>query len=327
MPAEIESFAGFREPAWHGLGVTFDHEVYSATEMLELAGLANWNVRLVPIEIEGIPQDRWAIPYFATVRDNPVDGQPDALSIVGQRYTVSQNEELYDFGNTLGSGARWETGGSLRGGRVVFGSLAVERETVLDPTGVADTVKSFLLLSSSHDGSTAVQASITPVRVVCANTLNFALKNAKQTFKVRHTQSLEGKIAAAREALGLHNLYMDAFDVEAQALFNTPVTPSEFWDIVSAVHPEPDEDASKSAKTRHEHKIETLTDLYVSDTVAPIADTAWGALNLLTEDLDWNRGIRNDNPESKLAAASGFDPIANSKRNAIFKIVKEKVGL
>jgi len=66
-----------------------------------------------------------------------------------------------------------------------------------------------LLNKAYHDGSIAMQASITPVRVVCANTLNLALssfkgkKNApKQTFKIRHTQTAEGKIAVARECLG-----------------------------------------------------------------------------------------------------------------------------
>lgn len=56
-------------------------------------------------------------------------------------------------------------------------------------------------------------------------------------------------------------------------------------------------------------------------------DTAWGILNALTENLDWNRGVRNDNPESKLTAASGLDSIANAERNRLFSIVKEKVGV
>ncbi len=91
-------------------------------------------------------------------------------------------------------GRRTATAGSIKGGRVVFGSLALQRETVLDPSGVADKVKTYLLINTSHDGSIAIQASITPVRVVCANTLNLALggkkkKNGiKQSFKIRHTQ-------------------------------------------------------------------------------------------------------------------------------------------
>lgn len=259
MSHEVETngteaaFASLREPAWHGLGTVFNEEVTTA-QMLELAHLDNWNVRLEPVYVQGVPAERFAVPSFAVVRTNPFDGEADVLSVVGQRYKVLQNEELFDFGATLGSGARWETAGSIKKGRVVFGSLALERETVLDPNGVADKVNTYMLLHTSHDGSVSVQASITPVRVVCANTLNFALRSVKQSFKIRHTQTLDGKMAAAREALGLAERYMDDFDKAAQALFAVPVTDSQVEDIFATAYPKPDKDASKAAVTRWENK-------------------------------------------------------------------------
>lgn len=320
------AFASLREPAWHGLGTVFDDEVTTA-QMLELAHLDNWNVRLEPVYVQGVPAERFAVPSFAVVRDNPFDGEADVLSVVGQRYKVLQNEELFDFGATLGSGARWETAGSIKKGRVVFGSLALERETVLDPSGVSDKVETYLLLHTSHDGSVSIQASITPVRVVCANTLNFALRSVKQSFKIRHTQTLDGKMAAAREALGMAERYMDDFDKAAQALFATDVTPAQVEDIFATAYPKPDKDASKAAVTRWENKRVAVGEILMSDTTYAVKDTAWGVLNALTENLDWNRGIRNDNPESKLTAASGLDSIANAERNRLFSIVKEKAGI
>ena len=320
------AFASLREPAWHGLGTVFNEEVTTA-QMLELAHLDNWNVRLEPVYVQGVPAERFAVPSFAVVRTNPFDGEADVLSVVGQRYKVLQNEELFDFGATLGSGARWETAGSIKKGRVVFGSLALERETVLDPNGVADKVNTYMLLHTSHDGSVSVQASITPVRVVCANTLNFALRSVKQSFKIRHTQTLDGKLAAAREALGLAERYMDDFDKAAQALFAVPVTDSQVEDIFATAYPKPDKDASKAAVTRWENKRVAVGEILFSDTTYAVKDTAWGVLNALTENLDWNRGVRNDNPESKLTAASGLDSIANAERNRLFSIVKEKAGI
>lgn len=320
------AFASLREPAWHGLGTVFNEEVTTA-QMLELAHLDKWNVRLEPVYVQGVPAERFAVPSFAVVRTNPFDGEADVLSVVGQRYKVLQNEELFDFGATLGSGARWETAGSIKKGRVVFGSLALERETVLDPNGVADKVNTYMLLHTSHDGSVSVQASITPVRVVCANTLNFALRSVKQSFKIRHTQTLDGKMAAAREALGLAERYMDDFDKAAQALFAVPVTDSQVEDIFATAYPKPDKDASKAALTRWENKRVAVGEILFSDTTYAVKDTAWGVLNALTENLDWNRGVRNDNPESKLTAASGLDSIANAERNRLFSIVKEKAGI
>lgn len=319
------AFASVREPAWHGLGTVLPDHVTTA-EMLSLAYLAGWDVRLVP-NIGSVAPDRSASEFYDVIRTNPFDGQADRLSIVGKRYNVVQNEDLFEFGDLLGSGAKWETAGSVKQGRVVFGTLALERETVLDPSGVADKVKSYLLLHTSHDGSVAVQASITPVRVVCANTLNFALRSTKQSFKVRHTQTVEGKLAAAREALGLAETYFDAFDEEAKALFATEVSKSQIENIVGAVYPAPDKDASKAAKTRYDNKLGNIAEILLSDTSDGVENTAWGLLNALTENLDWNRGTRNGLEESKLIAASGLDPIANAERNRIFKAVKASVGL
>lgn len=320
MAAAVESFASFREPAWHGLGTVFDHEVTSAKEMLELANLDNWNVRLEEV---ALPEDYTSSKnHFMVVRTHPENGNPDVLAMVGERYQTLQNEELFDFGNYLLDGARWETAGSLKNGRVVFGSLALERETVLDPEGVADVVKTYILVNTSHDGSVAVQASITPVRVVCANTLNVALKGTKQSFKMRHTSTLDGRIAQAREALGLANSYMDEFDKMAKELIEKEITKSQFAEIVAKAYPMPDKD-KKGAFTKWETKIELLDDIFVSDTNKMINNTAWGAYNTLTERLDWYREARGGKNERILSAASGFDPVVNAEKNKLLSIVKE----
>ena len=323
MAAAVESFASFREPAWHNLGVVFDHEITSAKEMLSIAKLDNWNVRLEEVEL---PENYTSSKKnFMVVRDHPEKGNPDVLSMVGERYQTLQNEELFSFGDYLLDGARWETAGSLKAGRVVFGSLALERETVLDPNGVADVVKTYLLVNTSHDGSVAVSASITPVRVVCANTLNVALKGTKQQFKMRHTSTLDGRIASAREALGLANTYMDEFDKLAKELIETEITKATFDKIVSIAYPMPDKD-KKGAMTKWENKIDLLEELYVADTNKQINKTAWGAYNTLTERLDWFRPSRAGNNEGILAAASGFDPVVNAEKNKLLKIVREVVS-
>lgn len=315
------AFASLREPAWHGLGTVFSDPDISTEELLDLAHLGGWDVRLEPVTVEGAVS--YATENKAVVRTNPFHGGKDVLGIVGSRYRVLQNEELAAFGSTLGSGARWETAGSIKQGRQVFLAMALERETVLDPSGVSDTVKSYLLLNSSHDGSGSIQASITPVRVVCANTLNFALRSTKQTFKIRHTQSVEGKVAEARHALGLAEKYMDAFDAEAQELFQTPV--KDFDRIIQAAYPQPDSDAAKVVLTRWESKRDKIMQRYHSDTTAMIAGTAWGALNALTEQLDWGRVAYSDQVENKYAAASGFDATANAERNRLLAVVKASV--
>jgi len=315
----VGSMYSFREPAWHGLGTVVTEE-HTTSEVMDIAHLSKWNVRLEEIELPDTYTS--SKTNFLVVRDHPEDKHPDVLAVVGERYQTLQNEELFAFADNLLDGARWETAGSLKNGRVVFGSLALERETVLDPNGVADVVKSYLLVNTSHDGSVAVQASITPVRVVCANTLNVALKGVKQSFKMRHTSTLDGRILVAREALGLANTYMDEFDKMANELIEKEITKSKFAEIVAKAYPMPDKD-KKGAMTKWETKIELLDEIFASDTNSKINNTAWGAYNTLTERLDWYRPARGGNNEGSLASASGFDTVINAEKNKLLSIVRE----
>ena len=323
-----KSFASYRQPAWHGLGTVFEEEV-STSKMLELANLQDWNVRLEEIYTPAnYSSDR---KYNYVARTNPFNStQTDILGVVGERYRILQNEELFDFGDALlDGGGRWETAGSIKGGRQVFGSLALERETVLDPSGVEDKINSYLLVNTSHDGSIAIQASVTPVRVVCANTLNLALgsgvgrnRTVKQSYKIRHTQTASGKIQAAREALGLANAYMDEFDLVAKAMIETQITQDKFMEIVLKAYPRPEED-KKGAVSKWNTKVELIEDIYTGEFNHTIAGTAWGALNAMTERLDWYRSGRKGNNESVLAGASGFDPVINVEKNRLNGIVKQ----
>ena len=323
------AFALRGEPAWHGLAnVLFDKEEHINTQtMLDSAKLSNWDIQLEEI---GYPENYRSdkTNYFVT-RTNPFDNGKDVLAIVGSKYQVVQNEQLFDFGdNLLDGGASWESAGSIKGGRVVFGSLVIPKEIVLDAEGANDKTTTYLLVHTSHDGSVSVQASITPVRVVCQNTLNLALKGAKQSFKLRHTQSIDGKIAMAREALGMSFAYMDTFADEAKALFEKEVTEKQFIDIVKAIYPKPDKDATKAQLTKWDNKMVLLSDLYNnSPTNANIKGTAWGVFNALTERLDYFKQERKNNLENRLASASGFDAMSNAEKNKIFTQVKSFAGV
>lgn len=322
------TFALRGKPAWHGLAnVLFDeNEHVNTTTMLDSAKLSNWDIQLKEI---AIPQDYRSDKenYFVT-RNNPFDNKKDILAIVGKRYQIVQNETLFEFGdNLLDGGASWESAGSIKGGRVVFGSLVVPKTITIDEQGANDKTITYLLVHTSHDGSVSVQASVTPVRVVCQNTLNVALSGTKQSFKLRHTQSVDGKIQIAREALGISFAYMDNFEKEAKALFENAVTDLEFNKIITTIYPKPKDDSSKKSKTMWENKIDVLNDLYFkSPTVATIKGTAWGVFNTLTEQLDYfrNTNIKDEKrAENKFAAASGFDVATNINKNNLFKAVKE----
>lgn len=318
---DTAAFASFRKPGWHNLGTVFDHEV-DTQEMLDIALLSDWNIDLEKITL---PHDCYR-DYYAVVRTRPLSTEREILGVVGERYKVLQNEELLEFGdNLLDNGGVWETAGSLKHGTLVFASLRMDREIVLDPNGVADRVLPYLLVHTSHDGSVAVQASATGVRVVCANTFNMAMRGVKQTFKVRHTQTLEGRLKAAKEALSLGNEYFDRAEAEMTDLIQTKVTQAQFDKVLAKIMPEPKND-SKIATTKYNNKIEAIRNIYTGETNGMIAGTAWGVLNAFTERLDWGRTGRGDFAEENMAAArAGFDPVTNAERSRILKIVKATV--
>lgn len=329
---DMASFASLRQPAWHGLGTVFD-EAVNTSEMLDLAHLSNWDVRQEAIDLPGRYHGG---DFFANVRTNPFDGETDVLGVVGSRYRVFQNEELFSFGdNILDGGGTWETAGSIKNGTVVFGALSLNREITVN----GETTDNYLLVSSSHDGSHPIQASVTPIRVVCNNTLTFAIgkggKSAKQSFRIRHTQTTDGRVAEARQALGVAHAYLDAFEDEMKELINVSVNDKKFHDIITTAYPKPEatnikkgeilKGGAMASQTRWESKLDTLKDIWASETTPE--KNAWTALNAMTERLDWHRQSRNGSFEGALVSASGFDPATNVEKNRLRKITRELVGL
>ncbi len=333
MPAAIASdangvnlFASFREVAWHGLGTVFTTEVTESAEMLRLAGLNGWDVRehdiaAIANDTDEIVPARFVVPakaILATIADEDV-----VLGVTGERYEIVQNEDAFSFLQSLHDGARWETAGALKGGRVVFGSIAFDRDFVIDPGGVADKVESYLLCHTSHDGSTALGGGITPTRVVCANTLNVALGNIKNTFKFRHTATVKDRMAAEAALWRQANGYMDAFEKEAQALYAKSATDADYFGIVENLFPKPDEDV-RGSLAKWEKRQELFSQAWKGEPNAGIRGTAWGVFNALTEANQWGRNVRKGDKgaESFAAAGAGFDIPTNAFRQKALVLAK-----
>jgi phage/plasmid-like protein (TIGR03299 family) len=335
MPAAIASngtvdlFVSHREPAWHQLGQVFDHEVTDSAEMLRLAGLNDWNIREMPVAVTALDSDEvqdvdFVVPAKAVVAT--IGNREVVLGIAGDRYQIVQNEDAFSFLQSLHDGARWETAGAIREGRVVFGSMAFERNVVLDPTGVADKVESYLLVHTSHDGSTGIAGGVTPVRVVCQNTLNVALGNIKQTFKMRHTTNVAKRMEAEAALWRQAHTYMDAFEVEAQALFATAVTDKQYFGIVETLLPKPEKDVKGSVK-KWDTQMEKFSQAWKGQPNEGIRGTAWGVFNALTEANQWGRNMRQGDKgaENYFAAGAGFDIPTNVFRATALDAAKSLV--
>ena len=171
-----------RETTWHGLGVRVE-EAPTSQEALEVAGLS-WIVTQQPVYTTG----RLII---ANYKDNIRSRDNCVLRVVSDRYQIVQNEEAFTFTDDLiGSGVRYETAGALQGGRKVwlFGKLP-ERYII-----AGKRIEPYLVFSNSHDGSTGIKIALTPVRVVCQNTLNLALNTARRSWSAKHTGNVHTDI-------------------------------------------------------------------------------------------------------------------------------------
>ncbi len=225
MAANVESMFYTRETPWHGLG-TKVMEAPVSKEALELAGL-DWKVTQEPIytnlgeRIEG---------YRANIRD--VDRKP--LGVVTERYKVVQNEEAFAFTDSLlKEGVRYETAGSLQGGRRIWLLAHMPREYMI----MGERFSPYLLFSNAHDGSGAVKVALTPIRVVCQNTLNLALTTAKRSWSMMHTGNIQGKIQEAKETLLLAEDYMDSLGQEFETLRKKKLTDKEVRDYIETLLP------------------------------------------------------------------------------------------
>ena len=274
MAAYVESmFYTGREVPWHGLGTQVE-EAPTSADAIRLAGL-DWTVEQKKIFTE----DGVEIPdQFANVRS--IDNMP--LGIVGGRYQIVNNVEAFNFTDgLLGEGVRYETAGSLKNGKQIWLLAKLPNEyKILD-----DKIEPFVVFTNTHDGSGAVRVAMTPVRVVCNNTLNLALSNAKRTWSARHTGNIQMKITQAKETLNLAHEYMDCLTQEFEELYKIKLDTDKVVSLVNDLIPI-EEDATERKKTSQKairsdiiFRYEEAPDLKVLDPtgarfIQAVADTA-----------------------------------------------------
>jgi len=93
---------------------------------------------------------------------------------------------------------------------------------------VGDQVDMYLLFTNSHDGSSSIRVAITPIRVVCQNTLTYGLKAAKRTWSIRHTSGAKERLNQATMALKMTYRFGDAMRIDAEKLVAKRATLEEY---------------------------------------------------------------------------------------------------
>ncbi len=273
MSAEVETMFSVREVPWHGLGTIVQEQLTSA-DAIKAAGL-DWRVDSRPIYTDIPGGAKMEIPgQRANVRD--IDNK--VLGMVSDRYKIVQNSEAFDFTDSLiGEGCRYETAGALFGGKKIWLLASLPEQKILD-----DEVIPYVCFTNAHDGFGAIQAIMTPVRVVCNNTLNLALSSARRKWSTKHVGDLSSKLAEAQHTLELANDYMTSLAAEGERLANIRVTDEKVQEILDELFPVNDDDTDRKKRNVAELKDRFMVCMFAPD-ILKFKGTAWGVVQAASD--------------------------------------------
>lgn len=289
-----DSIAYAGEVPWHGIGKKVS-DVMTASEALISGGL-DWDVIPNPIyNAEGK-----VISGFKAITRKDTG---DVFYVSGERYTPIQNRDCFKlFDEVVGTGlAKYEVVGSLKEGRKVW---ILSRLPYDFSVKGKDEVNSYLLLTTSHDGSLSLQMFETPVRVVCQNTLSASL-SGRERGKVayfKHTINYQSRIGQAQEILASTKVYYDNFKIASEALANKQFTSLQIDSFLNNLFEV--EDASKvSGKTKSAiEEVKRLAEEGRGNDIEGIRGTAWAVYNGVTEYVDYERATRGSD-DNRLASS------------------------
>jgi phage/plasmid-like protein (TIGR03299 family) len=307
MAHEVESMMYVGETPWHGLGKRLDSPPTIGDAIIQ--GGLDWTVSTVQLQMpDGRKVDR-----FATVRssDNSI------LGTVGAGYTPAQNAETFQFFQPFldQKVASIETAGALRKGARVWMLAKIDRaDSVIVPAS-DDRVSKYLLVANGHDGGLALHVGITPIRVVCQNTLSAAVADRQtSTIKIRHTSGVVDALKVVQETIErVEHDFEKAAEV-FRALAQVQVTEAMLRDFVDRVFRRQklkmraaaeaarasmaieviDETETKERESTVYKAIAERFETGRGNDMKGVKGTGWAAYNAATEYLTWSRGDDKD---------------------------------
>ena len=271
MAAEVETMFYTRQAPWHGLG-TMVGDAPTSMDALKLAGL-DWKV----VQRELFTSDGiLAAGFQANVRAE----DEKVLGVVTDRYRVVQNEEAFSFTDTLlGEGVRYETAGSLQGGRRTWILARLPQRYIVN----GDEITPYLVFMNSHDGTGAIKAAMTPIRVVCQNTLNLALKTAKRCWSAHHTGDIRGKMEEARDTLLYADAYMAELGKEIDSLNRIRITDRQVYEYIDLLFPSPENGSGQQKKNMEKMKEDMKMRYFDAPDLKSTGKNAYRFLNAVSD--------------------------------------------
>lgn len=243
----------------------------SMDEALAMSGL-DWPVISKPLYDENGNQ-------YPNYRANVRDVDNTLLGVVSDKYRIVQNDLAFDFVNDLTTeGFQFDKAGSFRNGKSVWVMGHLPKEDIL-----GDDIDNNLVFVNSHDGSSGVKVMMTPIRVVCSNMLNLALKKASRSWATRHTSNIYSKLEEAKLTLGLASKYIEELREEADRLSNMSITEDQIEQIFDKLFPVyPNNDTERKIKNVSILK-DSFIHCYNEADIKKYKGTVYGAINAMSD--------------------------------------------
>jgi len=321
MPANVDSMFSVRLMPWHRKGPVLDEYPTNWAHARKLAGL-EWepveeDVYRVTFETQDVPQYEFyglgtndevlytqsglAVAQVPVVERSPGhkhivrSDNRNILSVNAKGYTIINHEEMGQIIEAVIGldNVKWETAGSLNGGRTVW-ALAMLDEPIILPGDTTVTMP-YMAFTNSHDGTGSCALRATAVRIVCANTVKMAEAEGERTgatFSFRHSAQWRDRIEDARQAVHGVRAEMKAYEAWATELLATPFSEAQRETFVQTLFP-PQPLGSDLVKSNIEASRSQFRAIFDSPTTQEIAHTAYGAVQAAVEYLDHVKTARS----------------------------------
>lgn len=313
MTNDRANMAYIGQKPWHGLGQELTENAPLEVWCKE-AGL-DWNADESPI-FRASPEGMIHVPGKKVLSrsDNGF-----ALGVVSDSYQVVQPGDVLEFYRDMvdSMGFKIETAGSLRDGRRVWALARTGEEMVLPGD---DKVDGFVLLATSYDGTMATVATRTSVRVVCNNTLSFAVgeDGSRADVKITHGAAFDAMQVKALLGIGEEDDQWNRFKEQALQLSDRKVSKKEaITFMMDTMYPHAEEEGVDISTRAVERNINMMMNIYengVGQDTASANGTAWGLLNAVTRYVDHEKRARSN---SNRMNNSWFGDGRNMKEDAL----------
>lgn len=280
MAANVETMFYTREKPWHGLGIKVE-EAPTSTDALRLAGL-DWQVIQEPIYTD---TGERISGYKANVRDS----DRKVLGVVTDRYKIIQNQEAFAFTDALlGEGVRYETAGALQEGKKVWLLARLPREYIIS----GERISPYLVFSNTHDGSGAVKVALTPIRVVCNNTLNLALNTASRSWSMIHTGNIKNKVWEAKNTLFMAEEYMEKLGKEFENLRKQKLSDQQVKEYIELLLPMEKNATAMQSKNIMKLRSDMRSRYYDAPDLKDVGNNAYRFINAVSDFATHSQPLR-----------------------------------